>query len=198
MPAIERIGVIGAGTMGSGIAHVCARAGLDVVLCDVSQAVVERGLASIAGNLAREVAKAKLTAAAGRRGSRTDYELLRRWMSRLFACPLIIEAATGKVCGEGGAVSASWIAMMAAAEIILASNTSSISITKLAAVTKRPGQVIGMHFFNPVPVMRLVEVIRGLETTEATFEAVKEIVGTVGQDCRWRSTTRRDLCRTAC
>ena len=168
MAEIKTIGILGAGTMGNGIAHVCARAGHDVVLYDLQQSFLDRGMATIGKNLAREVTKNKLTeeqaeAAKGR---------IRPTLSRdeLGSCGLAIEAAT-----ERFAVKAEIfrdLDRVLPAEAILASNTSSISITKLAAQTKRPEQVIGMHFFNPVPVMQLVEVIRGLQTSQATFDAV--------------------------
>jgi 3-hydroxybutyryl-CoA dehydrogenase len=168
MAEIKTIGILGAGTMGNGIAHVCARAGHDVVLYDLQQSFLDRGMATIGKNLAREVTKNKLTeeqaeAAKGR---------IRPTLSRdeLGSCGLAIEAAT-----ERFAVKAEIfrdLDRILPAEAILASNTSSISITKLAAQTKRPEQVIGMHFFNPVPVMQLVEVIRGLQTSQATFDAV--------------------------
>jgi 3-hydroxybutyryl-CoA dehydrogenase len=168
MAEIKTIGILGAGTMGNGIAHVCARAGHDVVLYDLQQSFLDRGMATIGKNLAREVTKNKLTeeqaeAAKGR---------IRPTLSRdeLGSCGLAIEAAT-----ERFAVKAEIfrdLDRILPAEAILASNTSSISITKLAAQTKRPEQVIGMHFFNPVPVMQLVEVIRGLQTSQTTFDAV--------------------------
>jgi 3-hydroxybutyryl-CoA dehydrogenase len=177
MPPIQTIGVLGAGTMGNGIAHVCVRAGLDVLLCDVSRPALEQGLETIAKNLGREVAKSKMTerqAEEARARIRTTTAL-----DELRPCHLIIEAATEKF--EVKAELFRRLDAMMQPEIILASNTSSISITKLAAVTKRPKQVIGMHFFNPVPVMRLVEVIRGLETSEGTFQAVKELSERLGK-----------------
>jgi 3-hydroxybutyryl-CoA dehydrogenase len=177
MAEIKCIGVLGAGTMGNGIAHVCARAGFEVLLCDVQQGFLDRGLATIEKNLAREVAKAKLTeaeavAARGRISGTLDREGLGR-------CSLVIEAAT-----EQFAVKAEIfrdLDRILPAEAILASNTSSISITKLAAQTKRPEQVIGMHFFNPVPVMQLVEVIRGLQTSQESFDTVQELSRRLGK-----------------
>jgi 3-hydroxybutyryl-CoA dehydrogenase len=163
--------------MGNGIAHVCARAGFDVLLCDLQQAFLDRGLAAIEKNLAREVAKAKLSeaeAAAAR--ARITPTLERKALSR---CSLVIEAAT-----EQFAVKAEIfrdLDRILPAEAVLASNTSSISITKLAAQTKRPEQVIGMHFFNPVPVMKLVEVIRGLQTSQQTFEIVQALSRKLGK-----------------
>ncbi len=171
MPTIQTIGVLGAGTMGSGIAHVCARSGLDVLLCDISAPIVERGLATITDNLAREVAKSKLTRqqaeeARARITTTTAIEALS-------SSQLVIEAATERFEVKAELFRALDRVMLP--ETILASNTSSISITRLAAVTRRPAQIIGMHFFNPVPVMKLVEIIRGLETSQATFETVKTL-----------------------
>ena len=168
---IRRVGVVGAGTMGNGIAHVFGRGGFDVVLCDVQQSFLDRALASITNNLEREVAKNKITAAdkdaaLGRIHPATD-------RNQLADCDFVIEAATEKF--EIKTEIFRDLEQLTRPEIILASNTSSISITKLAALTKRPEKVIGMHFFNPVPVMRLVEVIRGLATSQETFDAVREL-----------------------
>lgn len=162
------IAVIGAGTMGNGIAHVFARSGYPVLLADVSDAALEQGMATIRRNLAREVSKAKLTAdeasaAEARITLTTD-------LASLAGATLAVEAAT-----ERFEVKAELFRRLDATlgpEAILASNTSSISITRLAAVTRRPERVVGMHFFNPVPVMKLVEVIRGLQTSNETFHAV--------------------------
>src|SRR3954466_1385925 len=168
---IERVGVIGAGTMGNGIAHVFARGGFDVVLCDVEQRFVEGAIATIAKNLDREVAKNKITAAdkdaaLGRIQAVTD-------RGKLSDCDFAVEAATEKF--EIKTEIFRDLDRLMRPEIILASNTSSISITKLGAVTKRPEKVIGMHFFNPVPVMKLVEVIRGLATSDETFATVRDL-----------------------
>jgi 3-hydroxybutyryl-CoA dehydrogenase len=168
---IRRVGVVGAGTMGNGIAHVLARGGYDVVLCDVEQRFLDRGLATIGKNLEREVAKNKISAddkatALGRIHPVTD-------RGRLADCDLVIEAATEKF--EIKAEIFRELDRVTRPEIILASNTSSISITKLAAVTRRPEKIIGMHFFNPVPVMKLVEVIRGLATSAETFATVRDL-----------------------
>lgn len=168
---LKKIGIIGAGTMGNGIAHVFAKSGYSVTLVEVEQRFLDRGLGAISKNLDREVAKNKITAeqksaALGRiRGSLSRKDLAQ--------CDFVIEAATenfdvkaeifrhlDEICGP---------------EIILASNTSSISITKLAAVTTRPDKIIGMHFFNPVPMMKLVEVIRGIATSNETHATVKEL-----------------------
>ena len=177
MPLIQTIGVLGAGTMGNGIAHVCARAGLNVILCDVSKPALERGLATITSNLAREISKAKLTQqqADEARARITPSTVL----DALYYSHFIIEAATEKF--EVKAQLFRDLDKAVLPETILASNTSSISITKLAAVTQRPAQVIGMHFFNPVPVMKLVEIIRGLQTSDATLAAVHALALHLGK-----------------
>jgi 3-hydroxybutyryl-CoA dehydrogenase len=168
---IKRVGVIGAGTMGNGIAHVFARAGYSVVLCDVEQRFLERGIATITKNLEREVDKTKITAedkdaALKRIEPATD-------RSKLGDCDFIVEAATERL--EIKSEIFRDLDRVAGPEVILASNTSSISITKLAALTRRPEKVIGMHFFNPVPVMKLVEVIRGLATSQETFSETQSL-----------------------
>jgi 3-hydroxybutyryl-CoA dehydrogenase len=168
---IQRVGVVGAGTMGNGIAHVFARAGYAVTLCDVEQRFLDRALDAIAKNLARETAKAKITAEQEVAARARITPVLDR--GRLADCDFIIEAATEKF--ETKLEIFRDLDRLARPEVLLASNTSSISITKLAAVTKRPAQVIGMHFFNPVPVMKLVEVIRGLATAQAAFDAVRDL-----------------------
>ena len=169
--AIERVGVIGAGTMGNGIAHVFARTGFKVVLCDVEQRFLDRGLTTIGKNLDREVGKNKITsedkaATLSRIASTLD-------RSQLADCDLVVEAATEKY--EIKAEIFRDLDRIMKPEVILASNTSSISITKIAALTKRSDKVVGMHFFNPVPVMKLVEVIRGLATSQATYETVRDL-----------------------
>jgi 3-hydroxybutyryl-CoA dehydrogenase len=168
MTEMKTIGVLGAGTMGNGIAHVCARAGHDVVLYDLEQGFLDRGMATVGKNLAREVAKNKLTAEQAEAAKARIRTTLSR--DELGSCGLAIEAATEKFAIKAEIFRD--LDRILPAEAILASNTSSISITKLAAQTKRPEQVIGMHFFNPVPVMQLVEVIRGLQTSQETFDAV--------------------------
>jgi len=169
--AIERVGVIGAGTMGNGIAHVFARTGFKVVLCDVEQRFLDRGLTTIGKNLDREVGKNKITsedkaATLSRIASTLD-------RSQLADCDLVVEAATEKF--EIKAEIFRDLDRIMKPEVVLASNTSSISITKIGALTKRADKVIGMHFFNPVPVMKLVEVIRGLATSQATYETVRDL-----------------------
>jgi len=168
---IERVGVIGAGTMGNGIAHVFARSGVDVVLCDVEQRFLDRGLDTIGKNLDREVSKNKITAADKAAALARIAPVMDR--AKLGACDFIIEAATEKY--EIKAEIFRDLDRIIKPDVILASNTSSISITKIATLTKRSDKVIGMHFFNPVPVMKLVEVIRGLATSQETFETVRDL-----------------------
>jgi 3-hydroxybutyryl-CoA dehydrogenase len=168
---IRRVGVMGAGTMGNGIAHVFARGGYDVILCDVEQHFLDRGIATIARNLDREVAKNKITADDKASALRRIQAVTDR--SKLADCDFVIEAATEKF--EIKMEIFCDLDRLTRPEIILASNTSSISITKLGAQTKRPEKVIGMHFFNPVPVMKLVEVIRGLATSQETFTSVRDL-----------------------
>jgi len=175
--AQRRIGVVGAGTMGNGIAHVFARSGFAVRLFEVEQAALDRGLATIRTNLDREAAKGKVDPAE----VQGIYERVKPTLSLedLKDCTLVVEAATEKLAVKQDIFRR--LDELLASEAILASNTSSISITKLAGGTKRPDRVIGMHFFNPVPVMPLVEVIRGLQTSDATFETVREIALEVGK-----------------
>jgi 3-hydroxybutyryl-CoA dehydrogenase len=168
---IERVGVIGAGTMGNGIAHVFARCGLSVVLCDMEQRFLDRGLTTIAKNLDREMVKNKIAADEKDSTLRRITAVVDR--AQLADCDLIIEAATEKF--EIKAEIFRDLDRATQPQVILASNTSSISITKIGALTGRPDKIIGMHFFNPVPVMKLVEVIRGLATSQATFETVRDL-----------------------
>jgi 3-hydroxybutyryl-CoA dehydrogenase len=177
MSEIRTVGVIGAGTMGNGIAHVFARSGFKVRLCEVEQRFLDHGLDTIRKNLAREVSKAKLTqeemdASLGRiKGTLERVSLI--------DCDLVVEAATERF--EVKRAIFSELHSILPKDVILASNTSSISITKLAAQTGRPEQVIGMHFFNPVPVMKLVEVIRGLATSQQTYDTVKTLAEKLGK-----------------
>jgi len=168
---IQRVGVIGAGTMGNGIAHVFARGGYDVLLCDVEQRFLDRGLDTIAKNLDREVAKNKISSADKAAALARILPVLER--AKLSGCEFVVEAATEKF--ETKAEIFRDLDRVLKPDVILSSNTSSISITRLAALTKRPDKVIGMHFFNPVPVMKLVEVIRGLATSQSTFESVRDL-----------------------
>ena len=171
--SIQSIGVIGAGTMGNGIAQAFAVAGIPVVMVDIAQAALDRGMKTVDGSLTRIVQKQKMTdadkaAALGRIKTSTE-------MSAMKDCDLLIEAATENV--DIKLKLFAQIEAVAKAGAIIASNTSSISITKLAAATKRPTQVIGMHFFNPVPVMALVE----LETSDETTAAVEEVSKKIGK-----------------
>jgi 3-hydroxybutyryl-CoA dehydrogenase len=168
---IRQIGILGAGTMGNGIAHVFARSGYSVTLCDVEQKFVDRAIETISKNLEREVAKNKITAADKSAALGRIVTVLER--DKLAGCDFVVEAATEKF--EIKAELFRDVDRICRPEVILASNTSSISITKLAALTKRPDKVIGMHFFNPVPVMKLVEVIRGLATSDETFQTVRDL-----------------------
>jgi 3-hydroxybutyryl-CoA dehydrogenase len=174
---IQTIGIIGAGTMGNGIAQVCAQAGLNAILQDINEAALAKGMAIVSGSLDRAIKKGSLTdegkaALLGRIKTTTQAQ-------DLAAADLIIEAATEN---EGLKIKIlQQIDAIARPETIIASNTSSISITKLAAATKRPDKFIGMHFFNPVPVMTLVEVIRGLKTSEATVDAVVAMSKVLGK-----------------
>ena len=168
---IALVGVVGAGTMGNGIAQVFARTGHRVLLADIEQALLDRALLTIAKNLDREVAKNKITAA-DKSAALARIEPTVGW-EKLGSCDFMVEAATEKF--EIKAEIFRELDRICRGEVILASNTSSISITRLAALTRRPSRIIGMHFFNPVPVMKLVEVIRGLATSQDTFDTVREL-----------------------
>ena len=177
MSEIRMVGVLGAGTMGNGIAHVFARSGFEVRLCEVEQRFLDRGMETIRKNLDREAAKGKLTAEEAAASLQRIQGTLDR--SSLASCDFVIEAATEKFEIKGQLFAE--LDSILPKHVILGSNTSSISITKLAAQTKRPEQVIGMHFFNPVPVMKLVEVIRGLATSQATYDTVKALSEKLGK-----------------
>jgi len=168
---VGKVGVVGAGTMGNGIAHVFARSGLQVILSDIEPKFLDRAIQTIEKNLEREVAKNKITAADKSAALRRIVTTLER--AKLAECDFVVEAATEKF--EIKAELFRDLDRICRPEVILASNTSSISITKLGALSKRPDKVIGMHFFNPVPVMKLVEVIRGLATSDETFQAVRAL-----------------------
>jgi 3-hydroxybutyryl-CoA dehydrogenase len=173
----EIIGVIGAGTMGNGIAQTAVSTGFDVVMCDVKQEFVDRGIQNISKSLDRFVKKETITEAdkneyLGRIKTTTDLDNLKN-------CSLIVEAATENVEIKKNIVER--LDNIVGSDAILSSNTSSISITKIAAFTKRPEKVIGMHFFNPVPLMKLVEVIRGIATSDETYAKVKEISERLGK-----------------
>jgi len=174
---LQRIGVIGAGQMGRGIAHVCALAGCDVVLTDTSAEALGRAAPAIDSNLARQVSRGRIreedkAAALGRIKTGADYAAFAQ-------CDIVIEAAT-----EREAVKCEIFQKLVPhlkADALVASNTSSISITRLAATTGRPAKFIGMHFMNPVPVMSLVELIRGIATDEPTYEAVRDLALRLGK-----------------
>ena len=176
-PDIKTIGVIGAGQMGGGIAHVCALAGLTVHVCDVSDEALGQAVTSIAHNMDRQVAHGRISAAdeeaaLARIGTGTDF-------AQFADCDLVIESAT-----ENEEVKRDIFKRLCPVlkpEAIICSNTSSISITRLAAVTDRPGRFMGMHFMNPVPVMELIELIRGIATEEETFTAVREMALRLGK-----------------
>ena len=175
--SITTVGIIGAGTMGNGIAQACAVSGIQVIMVDISEAAVGKGLSTVSGSLERLLKKDKISAtdkdaALARIKGSTSYDDLK-------TADLVIEAATEnydlkvKILKQIDAI--------VAPEVIIASNTSSISITKLAAVTSRPDRFIGMHFFNPVPMMALVEIIRGLQTSDATHDAVQSMAKALGK-----------------
>jgi 3-hydroxybutyryl-CoA dehydrogenase len=168
---IKNVGVVGAGTMGNGIAHVFAKSGYNVVLVDVEQTFLDRAMSAIGKNLVREVAKGKLTAEQREAALKRITPGVGR--AQLATCDFVVEAATEQLKVKIELFQE--LDRLCHAGVILASNTSSISITKLAAITKRPQLVIGMHFFNPVPMMKLVEVIRGLATSQETFQSVFEL-----------------------
>ena len=173
----ETIGVIGAGTMGNGIAQTAASAGFDVVMCDVSADYLDRGMANVAKSLDRFVKKETITedekaSILGRIRTTTS-------LDDLADRSLIVEAATENFDIKRQIFET--LDRTASADAIISSNTSSISITKIAAVTKRPERVIGMHFFNPVPLMKLVEVIRGIATSDDTYASVKAISEKLGK-----------------
>jgi len=177
MQTIERVGVIGAGTMGNGIAQACATSGLDVVMLDVEQSAVDRGLAAIDASLERLQKKDKVTADA-RAAALARIEGTVHY-ARLTSVGLVIEAAT-----EDEAIKRKifqGLCPVLKPSALLATNTSSISITQLAAVLGRPERFIGMHFFNPVPLMALVEVIRGLQTSDETVAAVRSFAERLGK-----------------
>ena len=174
---IQKVGIIGAGTMGNGIAQACAVVGMPVVMVDISEAALAKGIATVSGSLDRLLKKEKITeadkaAALSKIQGSTRYEDLQD-------ADLVIEAATEnqdlkiKILKQ--------LDGLLAPEVIIASNTSSISITQLAAVTTRAERFIGMHFFNPVPMMALVEIIRGLQTSDATHDAVHALATALGK-----------------
>src|SRR4030088_3264516 len=174
---IKKVGVIGSGQMGNGIAHVAALAGLEVVLNDVSAERLKSGMATINGNLSRQVSKKIITEDA--RKQALTRIVSAETMDGLADCDLVIESAVEKE--EVKRKIFHDLCAVLKPEAIIASNTSSISITRLAASTDRPERFIGIHFMNPVPLMELVELIRGIATADATFEASKEFVTKLGK-----------------
>ena len=175
--AIQTVGIVGAGTMGNGIAQACAVSGINVVMVDISEAAVQKGVATVSGSLDRLIKKEKITAADKEKAlslikTSTSYDDLK-------GAQLVIEAAT-----ENYELKVKILKQLDAlldADVLVATNTSSISITKLGAVTQRADKFIGMHFFNPVPMMALVEIIRGLQTSDATHDAVKTMALALGK-----------------
>ena len=174
---IERVGVIGAGTMGSGIAQACATSGIDVVMVDVAQPAVDRGLGTIDASLERLQKKDKITAEA--RAAALSRVRGTAELADLRPADLIVEAATENVDAKLRILRD--VDALAAPDAIVASNTSSISITALAAVVRRPERFLGMHFFNPVPMMALVELIRGLQTSDETVAIVHAFAERIGK-----------------
>lgn len=175
--SIRRIGVVGSGTMGNGIAQAFAVSGIDVVMTDISAEALERAVATVSGSLDRLVKKEKATPAD--KASALAKISTSTSVDALAACDLVIEAAT-----ENLDIKLKLFAQLdglLAPEAVLASNTSSISITRLAAATAHPERVIGMHFFNPVPMMALVELIRGLQTSDATYERALQAAQAIGK-----------------
>jgi 3-hydroxybutyryl-CoA dehydrogenase len=177
MSEIDSLGVVGAGTMGHGIAQVGARAGLGVVMVDVVFEALERGLAGIGKGLERLVAKEKLSAE--ERDAALGRITIAGELDAVAGCGLVVEAVVEKLEVKREVLAE--LDRLCGEETILATNTSSISITKLAAATGRPERVIGMHFMNPVPVMKLVEVIRGLATSQETYDTVAETARRLGK-----------------
>jgi len=175
--SIEQIAVIGAGTMGNGIAQVCAVAGYQVLLVDVSDAALERGVATLSKNLERQVSKGtldadKAAAAKTRIRTSTDY-------AQLSSAQLVIEAATESLQLKQRILQQ--VAANVAADCLIATNTSSLSVTQLAASIEHPERFIGVHFFNPVPMMALVEIIRGLQTSDSTYAQALVVTEKVGK-----------------
>lgn len=174
---ISRIGIVGAGTMGNGIAHVCALSGHDVILTDVTQEVLDRAMTVVKKNMERQVKKEIIGAddmekALARIETSADIQAVK-------GSQVVVEAATEDLDLKKKLFAQ--LDGLCSPETILASNTSSLSITELAAVTKRPEKVIGMHFMNPVPVMKLVELIRGLATSDETFQTIEELTEKLGK-----------------
>ena len=178
MMEIQKVGIVGAGIMGNGIAQACASAGLDVIMVDINQAAIDKGIESISSSLERLVKKEKLTSEEkttilSKVTTSLDYADLKN-------LDLVIEAAT-----ENQPIKEKILKQLddtCAASTIIATNTSSLSVTQLAAKISDPSRVIGMHFFNPVPMMALVEIIRGLQTSDATHEAIYNLSKRLGKE----------------
>ncbi|MBI4474056.1 MAG: 3-hydroxybutyryl-CoA dehydrogenase [Acidobacteria bacterium] len=177
MTSIETIAVIGAGTMGNGIAHVAARSGLKVILHDLEERFLERAVSTISKNLDREIAKGKITA--DDKAAALSRILTTTRNNSLSGADFVIEAAVENIETKTKIFQA--MDAIARPGVILASNTSSISITKIASTTARPGKIIGMHFMNPVPVMTLVEIVRGLATSDETYKTTAQLAESLGK-----------------
>jgi 3-hydroxybutyryl-CoA dehydrogenase len=175
--SIRKVGIIGAGQMGNGIAHVCSLAGIPVVINDIAAPRLKEALATINGNMSRQVSRQRITEEQKQAGLKLISTV--ETYDGLSDCDLVIEAATEKE--EVKRKIFTELCPSLRPETLVASNTSSISITRLAAATDRPEKFIGIHFMNPVPLMELVELIRGIATADATFEAAKEFVTKLGK-----------------
>ncbi len=175
--SIRKVGVVGAGQMGSGIAHVCALSGFDVLLNDIVVERIAEGLATINGNLARQVNRQRITD--DQRQSAINRISAAKTLNELADCDLVIEAATEKEEVKRKIYGA--LCPSLKPDTIVGTSTSSISITRLASATDRPERFIGIHFMNPVPLMELVEVIRGIATDDATFETTKQFIARLGK-----------------
>src|SRR5260370_39398439 len=173
----EVFGVVGSGTMGAGIAQIAARAGYEVVMCDVAQEFLARGMTSIDQSLQRDVDKERLSK--DEKGSIMSRIKTTTDLGALNEAFIVVEAATEDLKIKSEIFRS--LDEITKSEAILASNTSSISITKLAAVTRRPDKIIGMHFMNPVPVMKLVEMIRGAATSDETYERTRAVAEKLGK-----------------
>jgi len=175
--SIRKVGVVGAGQMGSGIAHVCALSGFDVLLNDIVAERITEGLNTISGNLARQVSRQRITD--DQRQAAINRISTAKTLNELADCDLVIEAATEKEEVKRKIFGALCPSLKPAT--IVGTSTSSISITRLASATDRPERFIGIHFMNPVPLMELVEVIRGIATDDATFETTKQFIAKLGK-----------------
>ena len=174
---MQTVGIVGAGQMGCGIAEVCVASGLDVILSDVSANSLERGLEKVHAGIERQVSKGKISSTDAKSASAHLWGSIT--LDDFVACDMVIEAATEDVQIKERIIRE--VDKVVKAGALVASNTSSVSITALATKMANPGRFIGMHFFNPVPVMSLVEIIRGIETTDATYEATMALATRVGK-----------------